>query len=106
MASMSTMVGSLRSRVRLGLQGVDTDPLKMYTDSFLTDLVTGAIFTHDPSLVLDTLPDNQIQFVMWLSMIDVYYAMSADTAWLYAIEGSGAKLNRDELFDHLIKLAS
>lgn len=96
----------LRSRLRLSEPDQQTDPILKIPDSALEDIILGAISAHNPNYTLQTLPQNEVQFVMWLAMIDVYYAIATESAIYYEVGAQGAQLNRQQLFEHYSKLAA
>jgi hypothetical protein len=102
---IKTLALMLRSRLRLAEPDQQTDPLYKIPDTALEDIMTDAISTHNPLYSLSTLPVNEVQFVLWLGMIEVYYGIATESAAYYQIMAQGAQLNRQQIFDHFTLLA-
>lgn len=94
----------LRARLRLAEPDQQTDPFYMIPDPVLDDILLGAMGVHNPLYTIQTLPPSELQFVIWLAMIEVYYILATQTAQYYQIGAQGATLNRQQLFEHYSKL--
>jgi hypothetical protein len=86
-------------------QAYTQDPLlATYSDDDLWDIVTNAVFEHNPLYTVDNFPVNEQPFLLMLCRKEIYFRLSTKEAPFYPIEAEGASLRKDYRFNHYITL--
>jgi hypothetical protein len=94
----------LRSSLRLQSPDLETDPVYKFTDEELWDILAMVTPSHNPQHTIDTLPVNELSFVMLLAKKEVYYRLATSTAPFYPLSAEGASLQKNVRFDHYMAL--
>jgi hypothetical protein len=98
-------VNYLRVSVRLQDPNVETDPVYIFTDDQLWDILEKVAPSHCATYpTIYDVPENEFQFVILLGKREIFYRLAVSTAPFYPLAAEGANLQRNVRFDHYLSL--
>lgn len=98
------IIDYLRRSLNLDKSSVTSDPAYTFSDENLWDILAVVTPTHNPTYTIETIPQNELQFVILLARREVYYRLASASAPFYPLEAEGASLRKDYRFEHYYKL--
>lgn len=99
---------SLISLLRASIEGQDknilNDPAYVFSDKDLEDILSLVVPFHNPSYSINTIPDDEVYFILLLAKKEVYYRLATSSAPYYPLEADGGGLKKNVRFDHYLEL--
>lgn len=105
MATLEQLRDALRERVRVKAPEEEADSIYKIPDEVLERTILESIYAHNPTYTIDTLPPQEVPFVMWLAEIEVYFNLASANSRYYSIMAeAGTQINRQERVSHYMRL--
>lgn len=104
MANLNTLVDILKSRVQLKAPEEETDVVYKVQPTVLEEIIIHSVSAHNPAYTVDTLPQEEEPFVLWLAEVEVYFALASGNSRFFSISAQGAEINKQQRVNHYMKL--
>lgn len=104
MADLSKFQEVLRARFKLKALEQESDLIYKIDDLELESIINLAVVAHNASYTLDTLPQAEEPFVLWLAEIELLYMFASANARFFSISASGAAVNKQERVNHYLSI--
>lgn len=98
------LINYFRASVVLKSPDTETDPAYKFTDEDLWNILSSKAPAHNSKYTIETIPANEMDFVLMLSRKEIYWRLATSTAPFYPLSAEGAELKKNVRFDHYLAL--
>lgn len=100
----SLIIKLLRDSIEGQDKNILNDPAYVFSDEDLESILKLVTPFHNPLYTIETIPDDEVYFVVLLAKKEVYYRLASSSAPFYPLEADGGGLKKNVRFDHYLEL--